>query len=162
MEPLKEDYKRTATFSLNSPQKKQEDRLRKRIKNAKIQFDIKKVRTFKDFDTYFGKYRPILTDNATFALYDPDEHRLFYEKIDCTDCLNEELGHNIDSKPFEILDYEWKILKTGFLGYKNDRMFYLNLQVELSKEKAEGYKVEEIDVKVNSHKIIPIRLILGK
>ena len=141
---------------------KWEDRLRKRIEEDKIQFDIKKVRTFKNFETHFGKkYHPILTDDTTFAYYNPDENWLHFETKKYTDChVDKKLGYNINSQPFKISDYKWKVLKTGFLGYKYDMMYYLNLHVTLSKKKGEDREGEEIDVQVNSPKIIPINLML--
>ena len=100
--------------------KKLEDRFRKRIEEDKIQFDIKKVRTFKNFETHFGeKYCPILTDDTTFAYYNPDIHWLHFEteKFSNRD-EDKKLEYNINSLPFKISDYNWKVLKTGFLGYK--------------------------------------------
>ena len=143
------------------------NKIREKINEVEIQFDIKKVRTFKDFGKYFGnEFDPILTDYATFAFHNPNENRLFYETNEYTDYVDRKLGDDENFRKFTIKDYKWKVLKTGFLGYKNDMMFYLNLHVDLGKTKVDNHEgereIEEITIQTNYSETIPMSCILGE
>ena len=160
---------KTGTVHYDSEEKKLAKKIRKKINEAKVQFDIKKVRTFKDFGKYFGsEFDPILTDHATFVFYNPTENRLFYETNEYTDYVDRQLGFDDNFRKYTIKDYKWKVLKTGFLGYKDDMMFYLNLHVSLSKKKVEQEEqegegeIEEIVVQTNYSKTIPMSCVLGE
>lgn len=127
-----------------------------KIKNMKIRFELRKVRTFENSGKYFGEqYDPILTDLGTLSLYNQNEHRLFYEEHEFTEFVDKKIGKDDTLRRFTIDEYKWKVLKTGFLGYKDDLLYYLNLNVDMNKEN------DEFKVDVAYSKIIPMSCILG-
>jgi hypothetical protein len=138
-------------------ERKRIQKVKDQIYNSKIEFELKPVRKFENLDKYFGNsLDPIITDLGTLALCNNEEHRLFYEQIELTSFIENQLGEDDEFKKFKVADYQWKVLKTGFLGYRLDRIYYINLDVKLDIVENQ-YKID-----VGYSKTIPMSCLLGE
>lgn len=140
-------------------ERKKIQKIKDKIYNSKVEFELRPIRKFENLDTYFGtSFDPIITDLGSLALFNSVEHRLLYEQIELTSSIENQLGEDDKFNKLKVADYEWRILQTGFLGFRADKIYYINLEVKVDRNSSESqYKID-----VKYIKTIPISLILGE
>lgn len=128
---------------------------KEKIKSSEIMIDLKVVRVFKDVNKYFGQYSIIeLTDLGSLA-YSDYSGRVFYEKLELTKFLENKLGTNENLEKFKVIDYNWTVIKAGFIAHKSDQAYFVKIDTEMV-QKGSLYKV-----KAKPAEVIPIDFIIG-
>lgn len=122
-------------------------------------FALKLIRRFKDINKYFGKgCSPSLTNSGCLVYYDKEQGRLFYDSVEITDSIENRLTTNELTKEKESVQaFNWLDLESGFIGYKQDKIFYVNVDIEKYVENNElkilvyPKSPEQVGIKMNMY-----------